>query len=354
MDLDQQYMWRCLGLAKRGAGMVAPNPMVGAVLVHENRIIGEGWHKKFGEAHAEPNCISDAEKKGFAKWIPLSTMYVSLEPCAHFGKTPPCAELLIRHGIRKVVIATRDPFEAVDGRGIEKLENAGIEVVCGILETEAKEINKRFFTFHEKKRPYIILKWAQTKDGFIGSETGRVFISNEFSHKLVHRWRSEEAAILVGSRTAAIDDPQLTNRYWAGPSPVRIVADPQLKLKKELRIFNGESPLIVLNQKKHSFETNRVQSLAEVNYFRADTDNVKEICDVLFHLNIQSLIVEGGARLLRSFIEVGLWDEARVFTSSYEAEKLPGPVPAPPFDRGVKTGEQEIDTDLLEFFENPA
>jgi diaminohydroxyphosphoribosylaminopyrimidine deaminase/5-amino-6-(5-phosphoribosylamino)uracil reductase len=347
-------MWRCLELAKRGAGLVAPNPMVGAVLIHKERILGEGWHKKFGEAHAEPNCIRDAEEKGFSGLIPSSTMYVNLEPCVHFGKTPPCADLLIRYRIPKLVIATRDPFEAVNGKGIEKLKVGGVNVVCGVLEKEARELNKRFFTFQEKKRPYIILKWAQTKDGFIGSRKERLIVSNAFSERLAHQWRAEESAIMVGANTAALDDPLLTNRHWSGHSPIRILLDPQLRVDTKLRMFNGESPLVVLNNKKHSFGSDLDKTLSAVNYFKTDTSNIKEICDAVYQLKIQSLIVEGGAAVLQSFIDAGTWDEARLVTSSRSAENLSEPVPAPQLGVHHKTGEQEIESDLLEYFHNPA
>ncbi len=354
MNLYQQYMWRCLELAKRGVGLVAPNPMVGAVLVHENRVIGEGWHQKYGGPHAEPNCIADAEEKGFKELISSSTMYVSLEPCAHFGKTPPCADLIVRHRIHHLVVATRDPFEAVNGKGIEKLEAAGVKVICGVLEKEARELNKRFFIFLEKKRPYIILKWAQTKDGIIGSGKNRLLVSNEFTNKLVHRWRTEEAAIMIGANTAAQDDPLLTNRYWPGPSPIRIVVDPSLRLDSKLRIFNGESPLIVLNERKDSFLGKMDKKLEAVNHFKLDTSNTREICDALHQLKVQSLIVEGGAKLLQSFIDAGSWDEARIITATGEAIKTAEPVMAPRLSPAQKTREEEIESDLLECYENPA
>ena len=215
MNSDEKYISRCLQLAKLGAGNVAPNPMVGAVLVHNHIIIGEGYHKQFGEAHAEVNCINSviAEQKSL---IEKSTMFVSLEPCSHFGKTPPCSNLIIQQKIKKVVIGCRDIYEEVDGKGIERLRNAGVEVVTGILENESKELNKRFFTFHQQKRPYIILKWVQSANGKIGSENERIFISNNYSNRLVHKWRSEEAAILVGKNTVLIDDPALTTRLWKG------------------------------------------------------------------------------------------------------------------------------------------
>ncbi len=244
LTIDESFMHRCLELARLGAGYVAPNPMVGAVLLHEGRIIGEGWHKEYGKAHAEVNCIN-AVKESERQFISQSTLYVSLEPCAHHGKTPPCTDLIIRHKIPRVVIGCRDSFKEVDGKGIEKLKAAGIEVETAVLEQECRELNKRFFTFHTKQRPYIILKWAQTSDGFIAPlippkvgisepQTQRLFISNEYSNILVHQWRSEEAAIMVGTNTALLDNPELTTRLWPGPSPVRLVIDLNLRLPDSL------------------------------------------------------------------------------------------------------------------------
>src|SRR5258706_4656586 len=245
-------MYRCLQLAAPGAGYVAPNPMVGAVLVHNGRIIGEGYHQHYGEAHAEVNCINQAALSGLIDTIPESTLVVSLEPCTHFGKTPPCADLIIKHKIPKVVIGCRDPFGEVNGKGIEKLKAAGIEVEQGVLEKECIDLNKRFFVFHTQHRPYIILKWAETADGFIApslpaapsinlwrpmegrieedSTSRRLLISNEYTDRVVHKWRSEEAAILVGTNTVENDNPELTTRLWPGNSPVRLVVDMNLRL----------------------------------------------------------------------------------------------------------------------------
>ncbi len=310
MNTDEKYMSRCIQLAKLGAGNVAPNPMVGAVLVYEDTIIGEGYHKKYGQAHAEVNCI-DSVPDGQKSLIEKSTMYVSLEPCSHFGKTPPCSNLIIQQKIKKVVIGCRDIYEEVDGRGIGKLQNAGVEVVTGVLENESKSLNKRFFTFHSKKRPYIILKWAQSANCKIGSENGeRALISNDYSNRLVHKWRSEEAAILVGKNTALKDDPALTTRLWKGNNPVRIVIDPKLKLPASLKLFNGESKTIVFNSLKNSSEGN-------VDFIRlADENFIENMLSSLYENDIQSVLVEGGSKTLQSFIEAGLWDEARVITNS--------------------------------------
>ncbi|HJW16280.1 MAG TPA: bifunctional diaminohydroxyphosphoribosylaminopyrimidine deaminase/5-amino-6-(5-phosphoribosylamino)uracil reductase RibD, partial [Flavisolibacter sp.] len=249
----EKYMARCLQLAQLGAGNVAPNPMVGAVLVYNDAIIGEGYHEKYGAAHAEVNCINSVID-GERHLISQSTLYVSLEPCAHFGKTPPCADLIVKLKIPKVVIGCRDPFVQVDGKGIEKLLAAGVEVTTGILEKECKELNKLFFTFHTLHRPYIILKWAQTSDGKIAyptlrkkssSPVSRLFITNAYTNRLVHKWRSEQMAILVGTNTAMHDDPSLNTRLWPGNSPVRLVIDKELALPPGLKLFDGSIPTIV-------------------------------------------------------------------------------------------------------------
>lgn len=305
-------MFRCIELARKGAGYVAPNPMVGAVLVQDDRIIGEGWHTRYGEAHAEVGAIGQATRSGQTNSTSNSTLYVSLEPCAHFGKTPPCADLIIRTGIPKVVIGCRDPFEAVNGKGIEKLRAAGIEVVEGILEKECRDLNKHFFTFHEKKRPYIILKWAQTADGFMAgaSDAPRLLISNEYSNKRVHQWRSEEAGILVGTNTALQDDPELTNRLWTGPSPVRLVLDMDLRLPASLKLFNGQQKTIIFNSIRSEEHHNMI-------YYRLDKNKslISQLMEALYQLKIQSVLVEGGQQLLDTFIQSGSWDEARVITN---------------------------------------
>ena len=303
------YMQRCLQLASLGAGYVAPNPMVGAVLVYNDRIIGEGYHQKYGEAHAEVNCIASVKEED-KELISQSVLYVSLEPCAHFGKTPPCADLIIKNEIPKVVIGCRDPFKEVDGKGIEKLKAAGINVELGMLEKECKEINKRFFTFYTKHRPYIILKWAQSRNKKISSGTNeRLLISNEYTNQLVHKWRSEEAGILIGTNTALMDDPELTTRLWNGASPVRQVVDINLRLPDSLKIFNQQVKTIIFNKTRHEETENLIYYQVEENI-----NLVHEIMNALYQLKIQSVLVEGGARLLQSFIDAQLWDEARVIT----------------------------------------
>ena len=306
------YMRRCLELAKLGFGNVAPNPMVGAVLVFDNRVIGEGFHQQYGRAHAEVNCInsvSDADKK----LIPLSTLYVSLEPCTHFGKTPPCADLIIQQKIPRVIIGCCDPFEKVRGKGIEKLKAAGVDVITGMLEEDCTRLNKRFFTFHIKQRPYVILKWAQTADGFIGRQgptNDRLRITNGYSNRLVHKWRSQEASIMVGTNTALYDDPELTTRLWPGQSPIRLVLDMSLRLPPKLKVFDRSVRTIVFNSIKEKDDN-------EILYCRVtrNGDIVRQILDALYRLNIQSVLIEGGTQLLQSFIAAEKWDEARVITN---------------------------------------
>ncbi|MFT4092763.1 MAG: bifunctional diaminohydroxyphosphoribosylaminopyrimidine deaminase/5-amino-6-(5-phosphoribosylamino)uracil reductase RibD [Niabella sp.] len=304
----ERYMQRCFQLAQLGAGNVAPNPMVGAILVYNDQIIGEGYHQKYGAPHAEVHCINDA-LRNHADKIPAATLYVSLEPCAHYGKTPPCADLIISHKIPKVVIGCRDSFEQVDGRGIAKLEAAGVSVEVGILEQEAVSLNKAFFTFHRYKRPYVILKWAQTADGYIASATDqRLYISNDYTNRLVHRWRSETAAIMIGANTAIKDDPLLDNRNWFGPPPGKIVFDPNLKVSAQLRLFNISDVVVVLNTVKDAVAKNII-------YLKIDPKNmIGDALRQLFSLNIQSIFVEGGQKLLQLFIDSGLWDETRIIT----------------------------------------
>ena len=301
------FMHRCLELAKQGAGYVAPNPMVGAVLVHNGKIIGEGFHQQYGGPHAEVNCINSVREQDKDK-ISRSVLYVSLEPCSHFGKTPPCTDLIIKNKIPEVVIGCRDPFKEVDGKGIEKLKAAGVKVIDGILEKECQQLNKRFFTFHIKHRPYIILKWAETGDGKIATNgTERLLISNEQTNRLVHKWRSEEASILVGTNTALLDDPELTTRNWNGPSPIRLVVDMDLKLPLTLKIFNGKQRTVIFNKIKHEEKDHLI-------YYQVteDVNIVHQIVNALYQMKIQSVIVEGGARLLQSFIDEEMWDEARI------------------------------------------
>lgn len=338
-------MQRCLDLAQKGAGYVAPNPMVGAVLVYGDSIIGEGWHQQFGQSHAEVNAIRDAVNKGNESLISRATLYVSLEPCAHHGKTPPCDQLIIEHKIPRVVIGCRDPFPDVNGKGIENLIKAGIDVKVGVLETDCKKINKRFFCFHLNKRPYIILKWAQTADGLIGSgTTDRLMISGAAVQRLVHRWRSEEAAIMAGSRTIMLDNPQLTNRSGAGAQPVRVVLDRELQLNRHFHVFDGSVKTIILNQLKTEQNT--------VHYYRINPDKhiAGEICDALLHLQLQSVLIEGGAQLLSFFIESGIWDEARVIT--HTSMNAGEGVHAPDLKQAVLDHTDQFEREIVYYYQN--
>ena len=334
-DRDEFFMQRTLELALLGRGNVSPNPLVGSVVVHGDTIIGEGWHRQYGEAHAEVNAL---DAVGDKERLTESTVYVNLEPCSHTGKTPPCADLLIRHRVKKVVIANVDPNPLVAGGGIKKLREAGIEVISGILEKQGHELNKRFFTFMEKQRPYIILKWAETADGFIARENfDSKWISNDHSRQLVHRWRTEEDAVLVGSRTAQHDNPQLNVRDWTGRNPVRVVMDRFLKLPENLHLFDRQQRTIYYNVLKHEEHTNL--SLIRVN----EENFLRNIVQDLYKQKIQSIIVEGGAATLRMFMEANLWDEARVFTST----KTFGKGLQAPSIHGHVTQNGNIDTDTL-------
>jgi diaminohydroxyphosphoribosylaminopyrimidine deaminase / 5-amino-6-(5-phosphoribosylamino)uracil reductase len=311
--IDEVFMRRALELAELGKGHVSPNPLVGSVIVHDSKIIGEGWHKKFGEAHAEVNAVNAVEDKSLLK---ESTVYVNLEPCSHTGKTPPCADMLIANKVRKVVIANLDSNPLVAGEGARKLRSAGIEVITGILDKAGHELNKRFFTFIEKHRPYIVLKWAETADGFIARENyDSKWISNEYSRQVAHKWRAEEDAILVGAKTAAHDNPQLNVRDWSGRDPVRVVFDRFLRLDRKLHVFDRKQKTILYNVLKHEEHPNLILARVE------DEDFVSNVVRDLFQKNIQSVLVEGGATTLNLFIERNLWDEARIFQSPRLFEK---------------------------------
>lgn len=338
-------MNRCLALAQLGEGRVAPNPMVGAVLVHNGRIIGEGYHQEYGGPHAEVNCIASVleEDRGL---IASSTIYVSLEPCAHFGKTPPCSDLVIHHKVPKAVIGCRDPFPQVNGRGVEKLHNAGVELVTGVLEKECRHINKRFFTAVEKQRPFVILKWAQTADGKIACDTSeRLHITNEFSNRLVHRWRAAEAAILVGTNTALADDPSLTNRLWTGRNPVRLVLDLNLRLPQHLKLFDRSVKTIVFNSLKDEVNGNLVFQKIDPS-----KNIVGEILSATHQHQLQSILVEGGTKLLQSFIDAGLWDEARIITN--HALSIANGLAAPLLQNERAVKEEKLGTDLVQYYEH--
>jgi diaminohydroxyphosphoribosylaminopyrimidine deaminase/5-amino-6-(5-phosphoribosylamino)uracil reductase len=315
-------MMRCLQLARLGAGRVSPNPMVGAVLVHNQRILSEGYHQEYGGPHAEINCLNKVKSED-RLLIPESTLYVNLEPCSHFGKTPPCADRLIQEKIRRVVIGCRDPFPLVDGKGIGKLQDAGIEVIQDVCVDEARDLNRRFFVFHTLQRPYIVLKWAQTADGFIGLPGEKTQISQPTTQRLVHRWRCEEDAILVGSQTALVDNPQLTNRYWSGSSPVRIVLDSHARVPATHRVSDGQVPTIFFTRNRHQFSGN-----TEYVALNPAEPSLSQLLKELYSRGIQSLLIEGGRTVLQSFADEGLWDEARIIRSTtFLLEKgIPAPV----------------------------
>lgn len=304
-------MQRCIDLAKIGKGHVAPNPMVGAVIVYQDKIIGEGFHKEFGASHAEVNAINSVADKTLLK---KSTIYVSLEPCSHHGKTPPCSDLLIEHAFQKVVIGCKDSHSKVSGKGIEKLIKAGIAVEVGILEKECRDLNKRFFTFHERQRPYVILKWAQSKDGFLdkirsSDEKGINWISSPESKALVHKWRAEEQSILVGRKTVHNDNPSLTVREFSGTNPIRIIIDSQLQLDNKLNIFSDAAPTIIFNRVKNDLVGN-------IEWIKMPETNVEIILEELYKRNIISVFVEGGSRTLQYFIYGNVWDEARIIVGN--------------------------------------
>jgi diaminohydroxyphosphoribosylaminopyrimidine deaminase/5-amino-6-(5-phosphoribosylamino)uracil reductase len=314
--VKQEYMRRCLELAEIGMGRVSPNPMVGCVIVANEKIIGEGYHKKIGQAHAEVNAINDVLARfgdAATDLLKLATVYVSLEPCAHFGKTPPCADLLIKHQVKKVVICNADPFPEVDGKGMQKLRAAGIVVEQGLLAEEGKILNKRFFTRIEKQRPYIILKWAQTANGYFTPLINQKrWISNPLSKKLVHKWRSEEDAILVGKKTVMTDNPELNTREWPGNNPIRIVIDKHLDIPVSSHVYNDQAKTIFLNEIKTDVSGN-------IHYIQMEDMTFylpQKIAFQLYLMDIQSVIIEGGANILNQFITAGLWDEARVIKSS--------------------------------------
>lgn len=347
MEAHEKYMHRCIELARLGAGTVSPNPMVGCVIVSQGKIIGEGYHQAYGKAHAEVNAIQAVKNQDlFSK----STLYVTLEPCSHYGKTPPCTDRILAVKIPRVIIGTPDPYKEVAGRGIHKLIKAGTDVQTGILEKECRELNKRFITFHTKKRPYIILKWAQTVDAFMDvdreeSQHGKpTWITGETALRLVHKIRSQEDAILVGTATAEKDNPSLTVYRWAGRNPVRIVLDRTLRLNRNLKLFDNTTPTLIFNAYKSGIHEN-------TRFIKIDfSENpLPRLLQELYTLNIQSVIIEGGKKTLQEFIHAGLWDEALIFSGN----KL--------FCRGIKApliqgqliGEEQLDDDRLKQLKNP-
>ncbi len=324
-EQDERYMRRCLELARRGLGTTWPNPLVGAVIVHEGHIIGEGFHYRSGEPHAEVLAVRSVKDKELLK---TSTLYVNLEPCSHHGRTPPCADMIVREGIPRVVVGTIDTTDKVRGQGVVRMQEGGVEVITGVLEEESRYINRRFFTYHEKKRPYILLKWAESADGFLDEERlpgqeGPNWISGTVGRQAVHRWRTQEQAILVGRKTAVIDNPALTSREWWGRNPLRLVIDRELSLPPALQLFDDEAPTIIFNNVK-------TKKLTHPEPVKIDFSQpiLPQILDELYERQIQSLIVEGGAYTLEQFIREDLWDEARVFRGEryfHKGVKAPSP-----------------------------
>ena len=364
MKIHETYIQRCIEIAKNGLGTTAPNPMVGSVIVHNNKIIGEGYTSTYGGHHAEVNAINSVENKELLK---DATLYVTLEPCSHFGKTPPCSDLIIKHKIASVVIGCVDDNEQVAGKGIAKLKAAGCRVTVGVLDTECKQHHKRFFTFHNKKRPYIILKWAQTADGFIAplnkDEKKPVWITNTFSRQLVHKWRAEEQAILVGTNTVLEDNPSLTVRDWTGYDPTKVVIDKELKLSSDHAVFNLDLETIILFDDndilEKPFQTDAGWTVyppnskfgngiySHINWSKK-SKIAEQICNVLFQNDINSVIIEGGSKTLQTFINENLWDEARIFTGITTFKEG---IKAPKL-KGKPISEEKITEDTLHIYVN--
>ena len=305
IDIDEKYMLRALQLARHGGGHTSPNPMVGAVVVHEGRITGEGFHRCCGQAHAEVNAIASVSDQSL---LHESTIYVTLEPCSHYGKTPPCAKLLIDKGIGRVVVGTFDPFEKVSGRGVAMLREAGIEVTVGVLERECRELNKRFFTAHTTGMPWVLLKWAQSNDGFLADERGRVLFSTPLTQTLVHRERAMVDAIVVGANTVRIDNPSLTTRHWSGNSPLRVIMDQNLSLPSDSKVLTDGGNTLIYNNKKGCIE-------GCVEWAKLDTAQPETWLRDLYRRGITSVMVEGGANLLQQMIDARAWNEMRIEVS---------------------------------------
>ncbi len=337
MDPNHEiYMRRCLELARKGKGFTRTNPLVGSVIVHHNRIIGEGYHHEYGGPHAEVNAIRSVSQK---EKLSEATMYVNLEPCSHFGKTPPCTEMIRKAGIPRVVIANRDPFPSVSGRGIEALQRDGVEVITGVLEQAGAFLNRRFLTFHSKKRPYIILKWAETADGYIdlvrkpGDPVGPNWITNEVARTLVHKWRSEEMGLMVGTNTIIVDNPRLNVRQWHGPNPLRITVDRNDRIPENANILDGSQDTLLLSTMPDKYEGKAKCLPIEPDY------SLLEVLEELYREKLLSVMVEGGRQLIDSFIREGRWDEARVFRGSAR------------FGEGLKAPNMGMDPDEIVHFQ---
>tara|TARA_B100000482_G_scaffold4372_1_gene3771 strand:- start:203 stop:1231 length:1029 start_codon:yes stop_codon:yes gene_type:complete len=340
MKTHEYFIEKCISLARKGILNVSPNPMVGCVIVYDGEIIGEGYHKEYGKNHAEVNAINSVKDKSVLK---NSILYVNLEPCCHHGKTPPCTDIIIKYNIPKVVIGCIDTFSKVSGQGIKKLKNNSVEVICGVLEKDCIELNKRFFCYHIKKRPYIILKWAKSKDNFIApiNQEKSFWMTSDESKKLVHSWRAEEDAILVGRKTVVADNPSLTVRECEGKNPIRIVIDKELSLNEKSNVFDDQSETIVFNNIKTTIIDKRT-------YLKADFNNLnQDILKQLYNRDILSLIIEGGAFTINSFIENGLYDEIRVFTTN---KVLENGIKSPNIPEIKNSKNITINNDKLEIF----
>jgi diaminohydroxyphosphoribosylaminopyrimidine deaminase/5-amino-6-(5-phosphoribosylamino)uracil reductase len=344
VKLHEKYISRCIKLSKNGFGTTRPNPSVGSVIVNDNIIIGEGYTSPYGDNHAEVNAIESVKDKSLLK---KATIYVSLEPCSHQGKTPPCSNFIVDSGIKNVVVGCLDDNSLVSGRGIKFMKDNGCKVVVGVLENECKESNKRFLTFHNKKRPYIILKWAETKDGFIDklrdedSLKEPNWISNTYSQQIVHQWRSEEHAIMVGTNTVIQDNPKLNVRNWSGKNPIRVVLDNSMRIPINSYVFDGSIETIVFTSSTSLF--NYEKKNLSVEYIDYSKNVPQQICDILYKKNIQSIIIEGGAQTIRGFVNSDLWDEARIFIGDVQFEKG---LKAPEIE-GLTKRVVNIDTDIL-------
>ena len=342
MDTHRYWMGRCLTLAAKGQGRVSPNPMVGAVIVHEGRILAEGYHAQYGGAHAEVQALYQVPDPGL---LPYSTMYVNLEPCTHHGKTPPCAGRLMEAGITEVVIGSLDPNPQVAGAGVHKLRQAGVRVITGVLEEQAHLLNRRFWTQHTQHMPYVILKWAQSADGFLADQNGHSgWISNVYARTLVHQWRAQEDAIMVGARTAIQDNPQLTARQWQGSDPLRIVLDPDLQVPDSAHLLDQSLPTWILNKQQSQVMANVTYKPISIN----EQDWLTFLLNELISAGYQSLIVEGGSQLLNTFIRNGQWHEARTFTGTRHI----GAGVSAPVLKGRRTYQTFIGNDLLQYWTN--
>lgn len=341
MLLKNIFSQRCIDLGRLGAGKVSPNPMVGAIIVYRDKVIGEGFHEFYGKHHAEVNALSNVQQQNRDN-IAKSTLYVSLEPCCIQGKTPPCTKLIIENKIPKVVVSNVDKTPEVTGKGLVILQKEGISVTSNVLEAKGKSLSKFRNTFISENRPYIILKYAKSKDGFMGKHDEQVWLTNSFSKRLVHKWRSEVDAILIGTNTAEIDNPQLTTRFKFGRSPKRVVLDRHNRLSSNLNVFNSKAETILISEKETKLENSSLKNITLNKW------NISNILSELAHLNITSLIVEGGAKIIDSFIQQNLWDEARIFSAPHLIQKG---IKAPTLDL-APTKTLKIEKDLLEVFHN--